>query len=69
MTPMLRGFVEKSQKTDTPFSEESLIAASPLSRIAKPEEIATSVLFLCSPQAASITGAVLTVDGGFALAY
>ena len=69
MTPMLRGFIEKSQKTDTPFSEDSLIAASPLSRIAKPEEIATSVLFLCSPQAANITGAVLTVDGGFALAY
>jgi NAD(P)-dependent dehydrogenase (short-subunit alcohol dehydrogenase family) len=69
MTPMLSGFIEKSQKTDTPFSEESLIAASPLSRIAKPEEIATSVLFLCSPQAANITGAVLTVDGGFALAY
>jgi NAD(P)-dependent dehydrogenase (short-subunit alcohol dehydrogenase family) len=69
MTPMLRGFIEKSQKTETPFSEESLIAASPLSRIAKPEEIATSVLFLCSPQAANITGAVLTVDGGFALAY
>ena len=69
MTPMLRGFIEKSRKTDTPFSEESLIAASPLSRIAKPEEIATSVLFLCSPQAANITGAVLTVDGGFALAY
>jgi NAD(P)-dependent dehydrogenase (short-subunit alcohol dehydrogenase family) len=69
MTPMLRGFIEKSQKTDTPFSAESLIAASPLNRIAMPEEIAASVLFLCSPQAANITGAVLNVDGGFALAY
>ena len=68
MTPMLRGFIEKSQKTSTPFSEEGLISASPLGRIAQPEEIAASVLFLCSPQAAGITGAVLTVDGGFALA-
>jgi NAD(P)-dependent dehydrogenase (short-subunit alcohol dehydrogenase family) len=68
MTPMLRRFIEKSQKTSTPFSEEGLISASPLSRIAQPEEIAASVLFLCSPQAAGITGAVLTVDGGFALA-
>jgi NAD(P)-dependent dehydrogenase (short-subunit alcohol dehydrogenase family) len=69
MTPMLSGFIERSQKTAAPFSAESLIAASPLSRIAKPEEIAASVLFLCSPQAANITGAVLTVDGGFALAF
>ena len=68
MTPMLRGFIEKSQKTDAPFSEEGLISASPLGRIAKPEEIAASVLFLCSEQAVGITGAVLTVDDGFALA-
>jgi NAD(P)-dependent dehydrogenase (short-subunit alcohol dehydrogenase family) len=68
MTPMLRGFLEKSQETGSPFSEESLITASPLRRIAKPEEIAESVLFLCSPQAMSITGAVLTVDNGTILA-
>jgi NAD(P)-dependent dehydrogenase (short-subunit alcohol dehydrogenase family) len=68
MTPMLNGFIEKSQKTATPFSAEGLIAASPLHRIAKPEEIAACIMFLCSPQAANITGAVLTVDGGFSLA-
>ena len=68
MTPMLSEFIEKSQKTPTPFSEEGLIAASPLGRIGKPEEIAACVLFLCSPQAVNITGAVLTVDGGFSLA-
>ena len=68
MTPMLRAFIEKSQKTSTPFSEQGLIDASPLHRIAGPDEIADSVLFLCSPAAANITGAMLTVDGGFALA-
>jgi NAD(P)-dependent dehydrogenase (short-subunit alcohol dehydrogenase family) len=68
MTPMLRAFIEKSQKTATPFSEQGLIEASPLHRIAAPDEIAASVLFLCSSAAANITGATLTVDGGFALA-
>jgi NAD(P)-dependent dehydrogenase (short-subunit alcohol dehydrogenase family) len=68
LTPMLLGFIEKSKKSDKPFSEEGLLAASPLHRISKPEEIAASVLFLCSAQAASITGQVLTVDGGYTLA-
>src|SRR5262249_10814308 len=67
MTPMLRAFLKKSQRTGSPFSEESLTSASPLGRIAQPEEIAESVLFLCSPQALSITGALLTVDNGFML--
>lgn len=68
MTPMLREFIEKSQRTGAPFSEASLIAASPIGKIATHEEITASVLFFCSPQALSITGAVLTIDNGFILA-
>lgn len=69
MTPMLRDFIDKSKSTGAPFSEEGLIAASPLRRMGEPEDIAASVLFLCSPQAVNITGALLTVDGGYTLAY
>lgn len=36
----------------------------PLQRFGTPEEVASAAVFLCSPQAAFITGACLTIDGG-----
>jgi 3-oxoacyl-[acyl-carrier protein] reductase len=39
----------------------------PIGRIGMPEDIAQSILFLCSQEASLVTGAILQVDGGFAL--
>ena len=39
----------------------------PLKRLGKPEEVASMVTYLCSDQAAYITGQVFTVDGGMVM--
>ena len=40
---------------------------TPLGRIGQPADIADAAVFLSSPQAAWITGAMLTIDGGMSL--
>ena len=40
----------------------------PIGRLAEPEEIGAAIGFLCSPEAAYLTGQFLAVDGGYVLA-
>lgn len=44
---------------------DTILAATPLGRLAEPLEIAQAILFLASPAAAMITGTILPVDGGY----
>ncbi|WND40669.1 beta-ketoacyl-ACP reductase (plasmid) [Streptomyces sp. BB1-1-1] len=62
--------------TETSMSEalseeqlENLKAQIPLGRLARAEEIAATVAFLASEQAAYITGAVVPVDGGAGMGH
>ncbi|GIW09574.1 MAG: hypothetical protein KatS3mg061_0631 [Dehalococcoidia bacterium] len=48
----------------TPEEIQSFLERTPIPRLIPPEEIAAAILFLLSPAAASITGAVLDINGG-----
>lgn len=58
-TPFIAPILEK------PELVERIKAMTPLGRLAEPEEVAASILFLASRAAAMITGHTLPVDGGF----
>ena len=50
---------------DDPQRSAAVLARTPLARWGQPDDIAGAAVFLCSPAAAFITGAILPVDGGY----
>jgi NAD(P)-dependent dehydrogenase (short-subunit alcohol dehydrogenase family) len=53
----------KLQGIDTGEALKRATARLPLGRIATPEEIANAVVFLASPKAGYVTGAIVAMDG------
>ncbi len=47
--------------------DKGVLPSVHLRRAGRPEEIARSIVFLCSDEASYITGTTLTPDGGFTL--
>ncbi|HKT50465.1 MAG TPA: glucose 1-dehydrogenase [Candidatus Angelobacter sp.] len=50
-----------------PQTSRKVLSTIPLGRAGKPEEIAATVLFLCTPHAGFITGEIVNVNGGAVL--
>lgn len=44
---------------------QAIETREPIGRMGRPHEIATSVVWLCSDEASFVTGAILSVDGGY----
>ncbi len=62
------GYIETpmtEQGRNDPERMAHMIASEPIGRIGKPEEIAETVVWLCSDAASFVTGHTMTVDGGY----
>jgi NAD(P)-dependent dehydrogenase (short-subunit alcohol dehydrogenase family) len=49
----------------TAVDPDEVMALHPMRRWARPEEIAATALWLCSPAAGYVTGAAIAADGGY----
>ena len=64
------GWVETDMSVpalSNPTSREAIFSVIPLRRVARPEEVAAPILFLCTEHAGFITGEVFNVNGGAVL--
>ncbi len=71
-TPLVEGQIPDTMKarglTREQVMNEVLLAAQPTKQFVTPEQVAAFAVFLCRDEAASITGANLSMDGGWTAA-
>ena len=59
-TPLLKSFMGE----DTPQMRAKFLSTIPIGRFSTPEDMGNAACFLCSDEAAMITGVAMEVDGG-----
>jgi NAD(P)-dependent dehydrogenase (short-subunit alcohol dehydrogenase family) len=64
-TPFVDGYLRKNYPGRELEMFQKLSASQPIGRMGEPEEVAALALFLCSDEAAFITGSDYPIDGGF----
>jgi 2-keto-3-deoxy-L-fuconate dehydrogenase len=63
-TPFVDGFVRKNYPGKEAETYAKLNAYQPIGRMGRPDEVAALALYLCSDEAAFVTGAAYPIDGG-----
>jgi len=66
-TPFVDGFLAKTYPGQEAEMFAKLAAGQPIGRMGEPGEVASLAAFLCSDEAAFITGSAYDLDGGFTL--
>ena len=64
-TPFVDGYLKKNYPGREKEMFRALSASQPIGRMGEPQEVAALALFLCSDEAAFITGTDYPIDGGF----
>jgi len=64
-TPFVDDFIKRNYPGKEEEMFDKLSKSQPIGRMAKPAEIASLVLYLCSDEASFITGCDYPIDGGF----
>ncbi len=64
-TPFVNDYLQKNYPGREQEMFEKLAKSQPIGRMAEPSEVASLALFLCSDEAAFITGVDYPLDGGF----
>tara|TARA_B100001059_G_scaffold71784_2_gene68890 strand:+ start:41063 stop:41809 length:747 start_codon:yes stop_codon:yes gene_type:complete len=64
-TPFVDDYLERNYPGKEKEMFDNLSQTQPIGRMAKPQEIADLVLYLCSDEASFITGTDFPIDGGF----
>jgi 2-keto-3-deoxy-L-fuconate dehydrogenase len=64
-TPFVDGYLAKNYPDNRDEMFAKLSAVQPIGRMARPDEIAKLALYLCSDDAAYITGQSYNIDGGY----
>jgi len=67
-TPFVEAYLDKYHKHEKDKVRAELNQRQPIGRLGQPEEIAHLVLYLCSSEAAFVTGSIMTIDGGWTAA-
>lgn len=61
-TPMVKTMIETGD-----LSREASVNSLPMKRLGRPDEVASTVYWLCNPEFGYVTGQVLPVDGGYTI--
>ena len=64
------GFIETDMTAElTDERKSAILEQIPLASLGTPEDVANTIIFLSSPAARYITGAVVPVDGGLGMGH